>query len=390
MDAAVSASHPALAALIDRVRAAHAGGTPLAIQGSGSKAFYGEAARGEPLDVRPLAGISIYEPSELVVTALAGTPLVELEAALAEQGQCLAFEPPRFQAAAPAASVADAARASHLPGDRRAVGTVGGMVAAGLSGPARVSAGGLRDHLLGASLINGRGELLRFGGQVMKNVAGYDVARLLAGSMGVLGVICEVSLKVMPVPPAQATLRFELAQADALKAVNTWAGQPLPLNASAWWDGMLVLRLAGARAAVQSAARQLGGELIDDAMALPFWQGLRDHTDEFFLGAERAVERGAALWRLALPTDAPPLALSGEQLVEWHGGQRWLVTSTPAPLVRAAATAAGGHATLFRAHDKSAGVLTPLAPPLDRIHRELKRSFDPAGILNPGRLYPAL
>jgi glycolate oxidase FAD binding subunit len=366
--------HGPLAALVERVRAAHADATPLAICGGGSKAFYGEAARGEPLALRSLAGIRAYEPSELVVSVLAGTPLAELEAALGERGQGLAFEPPRFAAS----------------GDGIDGGTVGGMIAAGLSGPARVSAGGLRDHLLGATIVNGRGELLRFGGEVMKNVAGYDVARLLAGSMGVLGVLCEVSLKVMPLPPAQATLRFELDQATALRNVNAWAAQPLPLNASAWWDDLLVVRLAGARAAVQAAVTRLGGELIDDALALPFWAGLRDQRDEFFGGAERAVQRGAALWRLALPTDAPPLALSGEQLIEWHGGQRWLVTTTPAAAVRAAASAVGGHATLFRAQDKSAGVFTPLAPAAARIHRELKRSFDPLGILNPGRLYPDL
>jgi glycolate oxidase FAD binding subunit len=359
---------PALQALIDHIAQAREGNTPLAIRGGGTKDFYGEAPQGEPLDVRPLAGISSYEPTELVVTARAGTPVAELEAALAERGQWLPFEPPRFAAG----------------------GTVGGMVASGLSGPSRASAGSLRDHVLGLTMLNGRGELLGFGGQVMKNVAGYDVSRLVAGSMGILGVICEVSLKVMPVPPASLTLRFEQNEAAALKALNTWAGQPLPLQASAWWEGMLVVRLAGAAAAVQAAAQQLGGEAIEPAMAAGFWQGLRDHTDEFFAGAKKAVEGGAALWRLSLPSTAPPLNLSGEQLIEWGGAQRWLCTSTPAGVVRAAAAQAGGHATLFRAADKSAGVFAPLAPPLERIHRELKRAFDPDGILNPGRLYAGL
>jgi glycolate oxidase FAD binding subunit len=359
---------PALQVLIDRIAQAREGKTPLAIRGGGTKDFYGEAPQGEPLDVRPLAGISSYEPTELVVTARAGTPVAELEAALAERGQWLPFEPPRFAAG----------------------GTVGGMVASGLSGPSRASAGSLRDHVLGLTMLNGRGELLGFGGQVMKNVAGYDVSRLVAGSMGLLGVICEVSLKVMPVPPASLTLRFEQDEASALKALNTWAGQPLPLQASAWWEGMLVVRLAGAAAAVQAAAQQLGGEAIEPAMAAGFWQGLRDHTDEFFAGAKKAVEGGAALWRLSLPSTAPPLNLSGEQLIEWGGAQRWLCTSTPAGVVRAAAAQAGGHATLFRAADKSAGVFAPLAPPLERIHRELKRAFDPDGILNPGRLYAGL
>jgi glycolate oxidase FAD binding subunit len=359
---------PALQALIDRILQARSNRQPLAVRGGNTKAFYGEAEQGEPLDMRPLSGISSYEPSELVVTARAGTPLADLEAALAEQGQCLPFEPPRFAAG----------------------GTLGGMVAAGLSGPARASVGSVRDHVLGVSLLNGQGQLLSFGGQVMKNVAGYDVSRVMVGALGVLGVICEVSLKVLPVPPAQQTVRFELSQADALNAVNTWAGQPLPLHASAWWDGMLVLRLAGAAAAVEAAVARLGGEVIEPALAAGFWQGLRDQSDEFFVGAQRAVDAGATLWRLSVPATAVPLNLSGEMLIEWGGAQRWLCTATPAPAVRAAAALAGGHATMFRSRDKAAGVFTPLTGPLERIHRDLKRAFDPDGILNPGRLYPWL
>jgi len=360
-------SDPALQTLIDRVQAARADKTQLAITGGGTKAFYGEAAQGEPLDLRPLAGISSYEPSELVVTVRAGTPLATLEAALAEQGQCLPFEPPRFGPAS----------------------TVGGMVAAGLAGPARAAVGGVRDYVLGASLLNGRAELLSFGGQVMKNVAGYDVSRLLAGSMGVLGVLCEVSLKVLPQPVASATLRFELDQAAALRQLNTWGGQPLPLNASAWWDGMLVLRLAGAAAAVQSATRRLGGETIDPALAAGFWTGLRDHTDEFFTTAATAVARGATLWRLSVPQTTAPLALPGEQLVEWGGAQRWVVTTAAGATLRETAAAAGGHATAFRG-SKAGGVLAPLSAPLARIHREMKAAFDPDRIFNPGRLYPDL
>jgi glycolate oxidase FAD binding subunit len=225
---------------------------------------------------------------------------------------------------------------------------------------------------------------------VMKNVAGYDVSRLMAGSMGVLGPICEVSLKVMPQPPATATLRFELDEATALKKLNDWGGQPLPLSASAWWEGALVLRLAGAAAAVTSARQALGGEPIEAGLAARFWTGLRDHTDEFFAGAAKAVEAGATLWRLSLPQTAPPLKLSGEQLVEWGGAQRWLCTSAAVPAVRDAVATAGGHATIFRSRDKSAGAFAPLAPPLDRIHRQMKAAFDPDGIFNPGRLYRGL
>ena len=363
---------PVLAGLVDRVLDARSRKVGLDIGGGGTKTWYGGVPQGEPLDLRPLSGISSYEPSELVVTVRAGTPLATLEAKLAEAGQCLAFEPPRFAQGGTSG------------------GTVGGMVASGLAGPARATAGAVRDHVLGLTMLNGKGELLSFGGQVMKNVAGYDVSRLMAGSMGVLGLICEVSLKVLPQPPAIATLRFELDQAQALAQLNTWGGQPLPLSASAWWEGMLVLRLAGAAAAVQSAQQALGGEGVEPVLASDFWTGLRDHTDEFFIGAAKAVDGGATLWRLSVPQVAPPLKLSGEQLVEWGGAQRWLCTSAPAATVREAAAAVGGHATVFRGADKSAGAFAPLSDPLLRIHRQLKAAFDPDRVFNRGRLYADL
>jgi glycolate oxidase FAD binding subunit len=360
-----------LQTLQEQVRAARAAGQGLCIEGGGSKRFYGEAPQGELLSTRGLAGISAYEPSELVVTVRAGTPLAELEAALAEAGQCLAFEPPRFAEG----------------------GTVGGMVAAGLAGPSRAAVGGVRDFVLGATLLNGQGEVLSFGGQVMKNVAGYDVSRLLAGSLGILGLILEVSLKVLPLPPAQATIRFEMDQAAALAQLQRWGGQPLPINASAWWNGMLVLRLAGAAAAVQSAREKLGGELIEPATAAAFWQGLRDQRDEFFTSGLAAVheqdEHAARLWRLAVPATAPVLVLTGEQLVEWGGAQRWLVSAAPPALVREAAARVGGAATVFRGH-KAGGALPPLPAPLLRIHRQLKAAFDPERVFNRGRLLPEL
>jgi len=358
----------ALARLVDQVQTARAAGGHLRIVGGGTKDFLGNALQGELLDVRSLAGISSYEPTELVVTARAGTPLVELEAVLAERGQQLAFEPPRLGLWS----------------------TVGGVVAAGLSGPARAVAGSVRDHLLGATLLNGRGEVLSFGGQVMKNVAGYDVSRVLAGSMGVLGLICEVSLKVLPLPTASATLRFECDQSSALKRLNAWAGEPLPLSASACWAGALVLRLSGASAAVEAARRQLGGEAIAPPQAAAFWRGLRDQSDEFFVSAAAAILGGPALWRLGVAQTAAPIALPGEQLVEWGGAQRWLCTTAPAAAVREAAAAAGGHATLYRGHDKSAGAFHPLSAPLARLHRELKKAFDPDRVFNRGRLYAEL
>lgn len=355
----------ALADLQTRIRDAR---TPLRIAGHGSKDFYGEPPVGEPLSTLALRGVTAYEPSELFVSALAGTPLAEVEALLAQQRQRFAFEPPRF-------------------GGR---GTVGGMVAAGLSGPPRAALGSVRDHLLGAVMINGQGELLSFGGTVMKNVAGFDVSRVLAGSLGVLGLITEVTLKVLPLPAATATLRFDLDQPAALMALNRWGGQPLPIEASAWWDGALVLRLAGAAAAVEAASRQLGGDPIPAALAAPFWTGLRDHADEFFVGAERAVAGGARLWRLSLPSTTPELKLHGEQLIEWGGAQRWVVTPMEPAGVREAAAAVGGHATLFRALDKGCGAFAPLSASLAAIHRRLKASFDPHGVFNPGRLYPRL
>jgi glycolate oxidase FAD binding subunit len=360
---------PALQHLVAAVCQAASQRQPLRISGGGTKDFLGGPLSGEVLSTAPLRGISSYEPTELVVTARAGTPLAELEAVLAEQGQCLAFEPPRF---APE-------------------GTVGGMVAAGLAGPARVSVGGVRDFVLGATLLNGRAEVLSFGGQVMKNVAGYDVSRLLAGSMGVLGVICEVSLKVLPVAPATRTLRFDMDQPTALRRLNEWAGQPLPINASAWWEGTLVLRLRGARAAVNSAAQKLGGELIPDELAQAFWSGLRDQTDEFFTNAQIALEQGATLWRFSVAASAPKLALHGvQQLVEWGGAQRWAVSDAKPELMHALAAEARGTASVFRGRQHGAEAFAPLSAPLLRIHRQTLQAFDPAGIFNPQRLHPAL
>jgi glycolate oxidase FAD binding subunit len=359
----------ALSSCIERVRAAAAAGTPLRLRGGGSKDFYGERPDGELFDTRGLAGIRSYEPSELVVTVGAGTPLAQLEAALAEQDQELPFEPPHF-AGAP---------------------TVGGMVAAGLSGPARASVGSVRDYVLGLSLIDGRGELLSFGGQVMKNVAGYDVSRLMAGALGTLGLIVEVSLKVLPKAPAEATLRFEMTQAQALRNLNAWGGQPLPLNASRWegdaGSGTLWLRLRGAVAAVDAACRVLGGERLDDATAAADWTACRDQQAPWF-----AARADRDLWRLSVPQTAPVLDLPEAPLVEWHGGQRWLAAEpADAARLRERAAAAGGHATLFRAATAAAVTrLQPLRPPLDRIHRALKQQFDPAGIFNRGRLFPDL
>ena len=397
---------PVLAELADRIRAAAAQGTPLRIRGGGTKDFYGERLEGEPLDTRGLRGIVSYEPSELVVTVRAGTPLAELEAALAERGQCLPFEPPHFAEGtvpgAPATSSSAAAARAATSGEAlgapatdsgAAAGraaTVGGMVAAGLSGPARASVGAVRDYILGLVLVNGRGEELVFGGQVMKNVAGYDVSRLMAGALGTLGLIAEVSLKVLPLAPAEATLRFRLPQAQALQRLNAWGGQPLPLNASGWdpsGGGALYLRLRGAVAAVEAACRSLGGERLDTAGAAAEWNACRDQRLPWFTERD-----GRDLWRLSVPQTAPVLDLPEPPLVEWHGGQRWVrAAAADGPRVRQVARAAGGHATLFRTDRAGAQErMTPLAPPLAAIHEQLKLQFDPQRIFNRARLYPHL
>jgi glycolate oxidase FAD binding subunit len=371
--------------LIAAVRAAAADGRQLRLRGGGTKDFWGAPLQGEVLDTRDYAGIISYEPSELVVTVRGGTPLVELEAALAEKGQCLAFEPPHFGQGA----------------------TVGGMVAAGLSGPARASVGTVRDFVLGARMINGKGEDLTFGGQVMKNVAGYDVSRLLAGSWGTLGIITEVSLKVLPVAPAEATLMCAgIGQKDALDLLHRWGGQPLPLNASAWVRDTtaqpvadyLFVRLRGAVAAVQSAvgrmsadAAALGAQVhvMDNAEAAQDWRASGEQTLQFFEPPSGEL----CLWRLSVPQTAPALDLLYPQYIEWQGAQRWLwAPATAAAQLREAAQGVGGHATLFRASllggatDKAVGVSTPLDAVQQRIQRELQKQFDPQGVFATGRM----
>jgi glycolate oxidase FAD binding subunit len=341
----------------DRIMSATRSGTALRIRGNGTKDWYGQELNGELLDTTAYSGIISYDPTELVVTARAGTNLREIGKALAEKKQMLAFEPPRFDGLA----------------------TVGGIVASGLSGPRRQAVGSVRDFVLGTVLMDGKGETLHFGGQVMKNVAGYDVSRLLTGSLGTLGLILEVSLKVLPRPFAQHSLQFVMSEQDALHQLNVWGGQPLPLSASCWVDGNLYVRLSGAQAAVDAAIAKMGGTDLPEAEN--FWDGVREQTHTFFSAQQQA------LWRLSLPTVAPPLALPGEQMIEWGGALRWLKTTADAETIRSVAANAGGHATLFKGGDKSVGVFQPLAPAVARIHRNLKQAFDPAGIFNPRRMY---
>lgn len=364
-------------ALIGRVQAAAAAKTPLRIVGGDTKAFYGETVAGEALSVSDWSGIVSHEPTELVITVRAGTPLSEVEAALAGSGQQLPFDPPHF---APGA-------------------TIGGVVSAGLAGPARATVGGVRDFVLGAQFIDGRGDWLTFGGQVMKNVAGYDVSRAMAGAMGTLGVVTHLSLKVLPVAPAEATLVFPLGQHDALEQLHRWGGQPLPLNASCWVKDrtspqapeLLFVRLRGAVAAVEAACSRMlaevpGGQRMDNAQARPDWDACRDQTLPFF----QAPAPEMSLWRLSVPQTAPVLDLPYDQLIEWQGAQRWLwAPAGAAAAIRSAAAAVRGHASLFRAGaDGAPGVrrFDAESAALQTVTRRLREAFDPHGLFNVGRM----
>ena len=338
-----------------RLRTATQSKSPLCIRGGGTKDFYGAALKGDVLDMRPYSGIIDYEPKELVLTVRAGTPLDEIERALAAEKQMLPFEPPHFGAAA----------------------TIGGTVATGLGGPRRAYTGAVRDFVLGARVLDGQGQDLAFGGRVIKNVAGYDVSRLMVGTMGTLGVLLDLSFKVLPQPPAEKTLRFEMDEARAIETMNRWAGQPLPLSATSWHQGVLLVRLSGADAGVAAAVKKLGGEEVKDAQS--FWSDLREQRHAFFAAA-------TPLWRLSLPATTSPLDVGAPQWIEWGGALRWLCAEVSAKSLREKVAAAGGHATLFRGGDKSVGVFHPLPPALAKIHQRLKDTFDPAGILNPGRV----
>lgn len=338
-------------------------GSKLTIQGGATKAFYGEqVATDNILDTNAYCGIVEYDAPELVITARCGTPLLDIEAALAEKGQMLAFEPPHF--------------GKHA--------TIGGCVATGLSGPRRAHAGAVRDFILGTKLINGKGEHLEFGGQVMKNVAGYDVSRLLTGSMGTLGLVTEVSLKVLPRPMATQTICFEYDAKTALSQMNGWMGKPLPLAGTLWQDGMLYVRLSGARAAVEAATKILSGRLVDEAQATQLWADLREQQLPFF--SERPENQ--TLWRIAIADTTPFFDLGGEQIIEWGGGLRWVRTQTNAQTVRDLTARHGGNATVFRGHQAGVPVFTPASAAHLAIQKRLKEAFDPAHVFNIGRIYP--
>ena len=339
--------------LSERIREAAAHKRALRIRGGSTKDFYAYKLEGEPLDVSSYRGVVDYEPSELVMTARAGTPLSEIEDALAAGGQMLACEPPYFGPNA----------------------TLGGCVAAGFSGPRRAAAGSVRDFVLGTRVLNSAGEDLRFGGQVMKNVAGFDLSRLMTGSFGTLGVILEVSLKVLPRPEEEITLRFEIEEAAAIEAMNRWAGQPLPISATCHAVGALTVRLSGSSLGVTAARNRIGGELVTGGNA--FWRAVREQTLDAFRGP---------LWRLSIKSTTPPLRLPGRQVIEWNGSLRWLATDAPAHEVFEVARKAGGHATRFRPSNGTP--IMRLEPAVLDLHKRLKAALDPVGVFGPHRLHP--
>ena len=361
-----------------RIAQARADGRALQVRGGGSKDFYTRQTQGDVLDTRALAGVLSYEPSELVVTVGAGTPLRELETLLKQQGQYLPFEPP------------------HYAWKVGAGATVGGMVATALAGPARANVGGVRDYVLGLKLINGLGQHLTFGGQVIKNVAGYDVSRLMAGALGTLGVMTEISLKVLPLASAEVTLQFSLDQGAALEQLHRWGGQPLPLNASCWVHDttaspsaqLLFVRLRGAVAAVEAACSKMLSDVpgirMENAVAQPDWERCRNHALPFF---QPPASPDAILWRFSVPQTAPVAKLPSAVLVEWHGAQRWVwAAADAAPALREVAHALGGTVEAFWCPPNAPGAPRQMAsadPALAAIYQRLKVSFDPQSLFNP-------
>lgn len=342
--------------LLEAVREARAVKAAVAIRGGGTKDFYGRSTDANPLDVSGHRGILHYEPTELVITARAGTPLVEIEALLRKNRQMLPFEPPHF-------------------GDKT---TFGGAIAAGLSGPRRPYAGAVRDNVLGVTLINGRAERLHFGGEVMKNVAGYDLSRIMAGSLGTLALLLEVSVKVLPIPDQEVTHGRSADTRQAIALMNAWASKPIPISAT-WHDGEnLYVRLSGSENGIRAGLKIVGGEPLDGGEM--FWRTVREQGDSFFKDA-------MPLWRLSVPPASAPLNISGKTAMEWNGALRWLTTETNVSEVRHGVERVGGHATLFRGGDRGGEIFHPLSPVLHKVHLNMKRALDPDRIFNPGRMY---
>jgi glycolate oxidase FAD binding subunit len=333
--------------------------TPLNITGSGSKSFLGHATHAQPVDVSKHRGIVEYDPRELVLTARGGTPLRDIEAALTRANQMLAFEPPHF-------------------GDHA---TLGGTIACALSGPRRPYSGAARDFVLGCRMLNGRAETLRFGGKVMKNVAGYDVSRLMAGAFGTLGIMLEISLKVLPRPAAGITVAHECSAAEAITGMSGLLGKPYPVDAACYHGDRLYVRISGSAQGVKEARSKIPGDVVPDAES--FWHALREHQLPFF-------NSSSTLYRIVVKPATPPLSIEGAWLLDWGGAQRWLRSDVDTATIRRRVEAVGGHVSVFRGSKQSEDVFQPLSGPLLAIHRRLKAAFDPNNILNRGRLYANL
>ncbi|MDE0412598.1 MAG: glycolate oxidase subunit GlcE [Gammaproteobacteria bacterium] len=342
--------------IASRVKDACEKGCALKIHAGNTKDFYGRNIKGIPLSLSEHTGIVEYEPSELYITARSGTPLKEIEHVIEKEKQILPCEPPHFGAAA----------------------TVGGMVAAGLSGPRRVSSGAIRDCILGVEIINGKGEYLQFGGKVMKNVAGYDVSRLMCGALGTLGILMSVTLRLLPKPVSEQTLAFPLNTSEAIQKMNSWTRTPMPITGTFHDSKNLYIRLAGSRSTIEKCAEILGGDMVDRSHA--FWSDVKEQAIDFFMTDK-------PIWRIQVPPNTTPLKISGSSLLEWNGALRWYASETEASEIRRITEQAGGHACLFRRRSGTEDIFHPLSPHLLEIHRRLKRAFDPNGILNPGKIY---
>ena len=362
--------------LQSRILEAYSNDSLIKIKGGNSKSFYGNPVTGDVIDVTKHCGVVEYEPTELVVTARCGTRLAELKKVLADAGQMLAFEPPSY---------ADTA-------------TLGGIIATGLSGPRRPFSGAVRDSILGVQIINGKGEKLNFGGKVIKNVAGYDVSRLMAGAMGTLGLVLQVSLKVLPVPQKELTLSFSSSADNALELMNKLSSKPLPLSAAAFMNDRVYLRISGSDAAVDAAINDIEHDNKDEDQS--FWHQLAEQSHPFF-------NTGKNLWRLSLLPAAPMLDLPGDWILDWGGAQRWLMSDVPGSQIRDAVNLVAGHATLFREKkfrqkgfrkDQAAKEpesenqiyedrFHPLPAQLALLHKKLRHAFDPKMILNRNVMY---
>ena len=345
--------------LCEVVRQASEASRPLQIQGNGSKSFYGPPGTGDKLSTSELSAIVAYEPSELFITARAGTLLSEVEATLDDANQILPFEPPHYGKQA----------------------TIGGTVACGLSGPRRPYSFAMRDCILGTQLINGKGEHLTFGGQVVKNVAGYDVSRFMCGAMGTLGVITEVSLKTIPKPESEITLVYEHMFEQASDFMQRLLQTNLPVTASYYENNCLYLRFAGNENVIEKIKERLGGEQLDKSKQL--WHSVKEQQRDFF-------ESDKNLWRCMVPVNCGALSISGESVCEWNGGLRWYTSDDDIRSVMKITKSAGGYATLFRANSPLTHRFAEPAAALKKLHLKLKQAFDPDNILNPGRMYPWL